>query len=281
MANQRHFLSCKDYLVSGEEFDLFWHKEHEILETKPVPVNLPFYYSSDRYISHTDSKENFTEKLYQQVKNYMMGKKISWIKNYKTSGKILDVGAGTGDFLITARKHHFEIFGTEPNETARGMAIRKDVSLVKDYQELKIKNYDVITLWHVLEHIKEPEEGIAKLSELLDDDGVLVIAVPNFKSFDAQHYKECWAAYDVPRHLFHFSQKGIESLFTAGGFELLSKKPLIFDSFYVSLLSEKNKTGSSNYIKAFYNGLKSNIKAKTSTEYSSLVYFFRKSKNGL
>ncbi|MDT0642688.1 class I SAM-dependent methyltransferase [Zunongwangia sp. F363] len=276
MADQKHFISCKDYLVSGEEFDLFWHPEFEILETKPVPPALDFYYSSDQYISHTDSKETITEKIYQKVKEYMLGKKISWIRHYKTSGKLLDVGAGTGDFLNCARKNHFEIHGVEPSDSARGMAMRKNISLAKKYEELNIKKFDVICLWHVLEHVKDPKAELDKLAGLLEKDGLLVVAVPNFKSFDAEHYKEHWAAYDVPRHLFHFSQNGIQSLFSKQGFKLITKKPLVFDSFYVSLLSEKNSTGSSNYFKAIINGLKSNLKAKSSTEYSSITYFFQK-----
>lgn len=279
MANQKYFLSCKDYLVSGEEFDLFLNEKYEILETKPVPLDLPFYYSSDKYISHTDSESTLTEKLYQRVKDFMLNKKLGWIKNYKASGKLLDVGAGTGDFLVEARKNDFEIYGVEPNDTARGMALHKDVTLEKGFKDLEDQKFDVISMWHVLEHIPELKEEIASLYNLLDENGVLVVAVPNFKSYDANYYKEFWAAYDVPRHLYHFSQKGIKDIFLDFNFELVEKRPLIFDSYYVSLLSEEHKTGSRNFMKAFYRGFLSNMKARSSSEYSSLVYFFRKRKN--
>ncbi|MDT0689615.1 class I SAM-dependent methyltransferase [Salegentibacter sp. F188] len=278
MAKQKYFISCKDYLVSGEEFDLFWNDKYEILETKPIPLKLPFYYSSDHYISHTDSKSTLTEKLYQRVKNFMLNKKLDWIYNYKTTGKLLDVGAGTGDFLIEAKNRSFDVYGVEPNEKARGVALHKDVILEKEFKDLKELKFDVITLWHVLEHIPDQEEELKALYNLLADDGILVVAVPNFKSYDANYYKDYWAAYDVPRHLYHYSQKGITDFFYDHNFELVEKRPLIFDSYYVSLLSEKHKTGSSNYLKAFYTGLKSNIKARSSSEYSSLVYFFKKEK---
>ncbi|HSP12780.1 MAG TPA: class I SAM-dependent methyltransferase, partial [Salegentibacter sp.] len=130
-------------------------------------------------------------------------------------------------------------------------------------------------LWHVLEHLTNPKEEILKLKALLKNDGILVIAVPNFKSHDAKYYQEFWAAYDVPRHLWHFSRNGIKKLFLQFGLNLVSTKPLIFDAYYVSLLSEKNKTGSSNFLKALYRGWISNWKAKESSEYSSLVYFFK------
>ncbi|MDT0685512.1 class I SAM-dependent methyltransferase [Autumnicola psychrophila] len=276
MADQKFFLSCKDYLVSGEEFDLFWSDKYEILETKPAPLDLSFYYSSDNYISHTDSKETFREKLYQRVKNFMLNKKLGWIKKYKMSGKLLDVGAGTGDFLIEAKKQGFTAYGVEPNETARGVAFHKDVNLEKSFKDLEDTNFDVISMWHVLEHIPDQEKEITSLYNLLNDDGILIVAVPNFKSYDATFYKEYWAGYDVPRHLYHFSQNGLTSFFFDNNFELVEKRPLIFDSYYVSLLSEKHKTGSWNYFRAFYTGLKSNMKARSSSEYSSLVYFFRK-----
>jgi ubiquinone/menaquinone biosynthesis C-methylase UbiE len=281
MAKQKYFISCKDYLVSGEEFDLFWSTEYEILETKPVPRNLPFYYSSDNYISHTDSKSDFTEKLYQRVKTFMLSKKLGWIKKYKTSGKLLDVGAGTGDFLIEAKKHAFDIYGVEPNETARGVALHKDVVLEKSFEELKDLKFDVISMWHVLEHVADQEKEITSLYNLLEEDGVLVVAVPNFRSYDADYYKEYWAAYDVPRHLYHFSQNGIAEIFSKFNFELVEKRPLIFDSYYVSLLSEKHKAASWKYLKAFYRGWMSNFKARSSSEYSSLVYFFKKREKGL
>ncbi|WP_373057233.1 class I SAM-dependent methyltransferase [Zunongwangia sp. H14] len=275
MANSP-YISCKDYLVSGETFELFRHPEYEILETKPIPVNLPSYYSSEEYISHTDSKKTIIEKIYQQVKEYMLKKKLGWIKKYKKSGRILDVGAGTGDFLNTARKNGFSALGIEPNKMARFKAQSKGISLVRDYEQLEINKFDVISLWHVLEHLKDPVAEINILYNLLAEDGILIIAVPNFKSFDAIHYEEFWAAYDVPRHLFHFSQEGMKAIFLKGGFSLIETKPLLFDSYYVSLLSEKNRTGSANFLRAFKTGLRSNLKAKSSTEYSSLTYFFKK-----
>lgn len=270
------FITCKDHLVSGEEFNLFKNENFEILETKPVPENLDSYYKSEDYISHTDSKSGVIDKVYALVKNYMLGKKMSWIKEYKTNGTLLDIGAGTGDFLVNAKSLNWKVSGVEPNSSARKLATSKSVILKKDISEIHNHSCDVISMWHVLEHVPNLELQIKRLKDILKDDGLLVIAVPNYKSYDAQYYKSSWGAYDVPRHLWHFSQNGISDLFSKSGFKLVETKPLKFDSYYVSLLSEKNKNGRSNLLNAFRVGFLSNLQARSTSEYSSLVYFFKK-----
>lgn len=270
------FITCKDHLVSGEEFDLFRNENFEILETKPVPENLDSYYKSEDYISHTDSKSGVLDKVYALVKNYMLEKKMSWINEYKTNGTLLDIGAGTGDFLVKAKSHNWEVNGVEPNSSARNLAASKSLILKEDISEIANKSCDVISMWHVLEHVPNLELQIQRLKDILKNDGLLIIAVPNYKSYDALYYKNFWGAYDVPRHLWHFSQKGISDLFTKSGFRLVETKPLKFDSYYVSLLSEKYKNGRSNFINSFRVGFLSNLRARSTSEYSSLVYFFKK-----
>ncbi|PKD21596.1 methyltransferase [Salegentibacter salinarum] len=270
-------LKCKDHLVSGEEFRLEMRNDFEILETLPKPKNLSAYYESEDYISHTDSKKSITDKVYRAVKKYMLSEKLKWILQVSNGNKILDIGAGTGDFLEAAKEKKFEVSGIEPNDHARKLAFQKGIELQKELAYFDDISFNVITMWHVLEHVPDLEFQLKELHRLLTPNGVVVIAVPNFKSFDANYYKEFWAAYDVPRHLWHFSQNGISELFKNYNFQKLQTKPLVFDSFYVSLLSEKHKTGKGNFIKAFNIGLNSNLKAKTTSEYSSLVYFFQKS----
>ena len=137
------------------------------------------------------------------------------------------------------------------------------------------KQVEAITLWHVLEHVTDMPETLAFFKAKLKKDGVLIIAVPNHVSYDAQYYKEFWAAYDVPRHLHHFDLKSMKALLQNDGFKLVETKPMKFDSFYVSMLSEKCKTGSVNLLKAFWIGLCSNFKAKDSSSYSSTIYIFK------
>lgn len=274
--SQKVFLSCKDHLVTGEEFDLVKPSSSEILKTEPVPEDLGKYYESKEYISHTDSSKNLQDKLYQWVKNFMLLQKLKWISEFKEAGSILDIGAGTGDFLETAKLKSWDVHGVEPNASARKKAFEKNIALKSEISEISSNYFDVISMWHVLEHVKNPKEYIETLKARLNENGILVVAVPNYKSYDAEHYKNFWAAYDVPRHLWHFSRKGIEELFSSSGFSLIKTKALVFDSFYVSLLSEKHKTGSSNFLKAFFTGLYSNLKANRTGEYSSLVYFFKK-----
>ena len=267
---------CKDHLVSGEEFQIL-DFEKGILKTDPVPNNLSDYYESEDYISHSDSKRNFQDKIYHFVKSYMLSKKVSWIRKYFKQGTILDIGAGTGEFLNSMKSFLWNVEGVEPNKTARELAILKGLNLKEDLSKIRQKKFEVITLWHVLEHLPDLENKIKELHNLLEDDGVLIIAVPNHNSYDANYYKNDWAAWDVPRHLWHFSRKGIERKFSENNFQLIDEKPLKFDSYYVSLLSEKNKESGTNLINAFYRGFISNMKASNSKEYSSIAYFFKKS----
>jgi 2-polyprenyl-3-methyl-5-hydroxy-6-metoxy-1,4-benzoquinol methylase len=275
------YLSCKDYTVSQKEFQLVWNAEKDILITHPQPSleELPSYYKSEGYISHTDSSKSLFDKAYQSVKKMMLAQKLKLINSFATEEKtILDIGAGTGDFLQYISKHNWKVSGVEPNEKARNLAKSKNLNLLRDISSFNNEKFDVITLWHVLEHIPNLKEQIEQFHHLLKPNGVLVIAVPNFESYDAKYYKEYWAAYDVPRHLWHFSKQGIKRLFTKYNFVQKSIHPLWFDSFYVSLLSEKYKNKFPNYFKAFKVGLKSNFKAKTTQNYSSHIYTFQKAK---
>lgn len=273
--NTETILICKDHLVSEEEFEITKYKKG-ILRTFPVPENLSKYYESQDYISHSDSKKGIQNRLYQIVKSYMLSKKAEWINDFYDSGSILDYGAGTGDFLIEMKNREWKVEGVEPNKSARDLGISKGVNLQENILKLENKFYDVISLWHVLEHIPDYPSKISDFDNLLKEDGILVIAVPNYNSYDSEYYRENWAAWDTPRHLWHFSRSGIRGEMEKLGFELVKEKPLKFDSYYVSLLSEKNRDVVMNPLNALYRGFLSNLKAKQSGEYSSVVYFFKK-----
>ncbi|AIN72957.1 class I SAM-dependent methyltransferase [Flavobacterium psychrophilum] len=274
------FIKVKDNSISKESFELLIDEELQLLKTHPQPLLdiLPKYYESEDYISHTDGKRSLFEKMYQIVKSYSLNKKVSLINTlHLQKGSLLDIGAGTGDFLATAKKQGWQITGIEPNEKAKIISISKGVSFAENLESISSHSFDVITMWHVLEHVPDLENQIKLLKRLLKPNGTIIIAVPNYKSFDAKYYGEFWAAYDVPRHLWHFSKTAIEKLFANENMKLIKMLPMIFDSFYVSLLSEKYKNGKMNFIKAFYIGLKSNMKAKRNLEYSSHIYVIKNS----
>lgn len=273
----KSYLKTKDHVVSGEEFNLLHHEEMDMLITKPQPGNLEKYYQSAAYISHTDSHKTLVDKIYYAVKKYNLIRKLNLVGNYaKGERTLFDFGAGTGDFLALAKQKGWEVEGVEPNLGARKKALEKSVDLLDELPLGHTKKYQVITLWHVLEHLPDLENQLAKLSALLGEGGTLVVAVPNFKSYDAQHYGSFWAAYDVPRHLWHFSQQSIKELFSPIGLKVIATKPMIFDAFYVSLLSEKYKHGRPRYIRAFFYGLLSNLKAWRSKQYSSQIYILQR-----
>lgn len=271
-------LKVKDFSVSGEQFQLIENKEYGFLETIPQPSSdkLPGYYQSEDYISHTDSKRNLFEKVYHLVRSISLKKKLNLINSYTPSSKnLLDIGCGTGDFLQTAQINNWQVSGVEPNKEARAIANKKTNNSVLDaesLQDFEAHSFDVITLWHVLEHLPNLEDQVKTFKRLLKKDGTLVIAVPNYKSFDAEYYGNFWAAYDVPRHLWHFNKASISNLVSKENMEIVETKPMLFDAFYVSMLSEKYKTGKMNAIKGFWTGLRSNIKSFSSKEASSVIY---------
>ena len=225
------FLNCVDHTVSRETFSLFLDPETDLLVTLPRPsdADLASYYESEDYISHTDSKRSLMDKVYQLIKSYSLKRKLKMINglmNHK--GKILDIGCGTGDLLSVCEKDGWDIYGVEPSKKAADLArskVASSGSIVSDLNGLENNvTFDVITMWHVLEHVPNLMEYIEVLKNLLSKDGHLIVAVPNFKSYDAVYYKEFWAAYDVPRHLWHFSEKAIRHIFGKSGFEVVTIK---------------------------------------------------------
>ena len=276
--NLKNYLKVKDNSVSKETFELLYDEDLDLLITSPQPDenNLRRYYESEDYISHTDGKRSVFEKAYHFIKNIALKNKLSLINDLqKSKGKLLDIGAGTGDFLLVAKNDGWNAIGIEPSEKANAIAQRKGVELKSNLSDFEDNSFDIITMWHVLEHVPNLENQIKELKRLIKPTGSIIIAVPNFKSFDANYYKEFWAAFDVPRHLWHFSKTAIKKLFEKEDLQLVKILPMKFDSFYVSLLSEKYKTGKMNYVKAFTIGLKSNLKAKKNFEYSSHIYILK------
>ena len=267
-----------DHMVSGEKFALVYNDRYKALETSPKPdiSKIGQYYDSENYVSHTDGRSGLFERAYQIAKRFAIGRKLRLIRSlHPETGRILDYGAGTGDFLEESKRAGWNVFGIEPNERARILASKKGVDLVAERSELSIEKFDVITLWHVLEHLHDLDASIEYLVKHLADTGLLIIAVPNYRSWDAQHYGSHWAAYDVPRHLWHFSKHSMEVLFK-GRLELFDIRPMRLDAFYVSLLSERYRNNRFGWPAAIWSGIRSNAYGRRHHEYSSHIYCFRK-----
>ena len=275
------FLVCKDYTVSQENFNIVSCKSCGFKFTNPRPENsvIGDYYKAEEYVSHSNTTKGVVNKLYHSVRNYTLKQKLKLISSYVSRGTMLDYGCGTGMFLNVCKNDGWETYGMEPDDNARKMSIEKGLDVFSDKDKVSDriadKKFNAITLWHVLEHVTDMEATLSFFKSKLNNDGVLIIAVPNHVSYDAQYYKEFWAAYDVPRHLHHFDINSMTSLVEKAGFKFQESKPMKFDSFYVSMLSEKYKTGSVNLVKAFLVGLTSNFKAKDTHSYSSTIYIFK------
>ncbi len=272
-------LSVKDYFKSGEEFSLIWNEKWNCFETHPKPSESEIgkYYESENYISHQKKPSSLKDIVYNLVRNYMLKKKMGWLKNVSKGNKLLDVGCGIGEFIKIASKFNFEVTGIEPNAKARKFANKNKLEVVESLSSLKNKKFDIVTLWHVLEHLHHPDAFLHEIKNFLNEEGMVCIAVPNFNSYDAKYYKNYWAAYDVPRHLFHFSKASIHKLAEENNFKIIKTYPLKFDSYYVAMLSEKYKSKKLN-LNWLWQGFISNKKAKRNGEWSSLVFMLQMKK---
>ncbi|CAN5211292.1 class I SAM-dependent methyltransferase [soil metagenome] len=273
-------LTAKDFTVSQEKFRIFQCNACTFRFTQNIPPaeGIGKYYQSENYISHTETEKGLVNRLYHFVRKITLKSKISLIKQHTklVQGSLLDIGAGTGAFAHGIQAAGWKCTGIEPDESARTIAAEKySVSLSDQQQLFKLPehSFDAITLWHVLEHVHKLDEYMIHIKRLLKESGKIFIAVPNYTSYDAKVYQQFWAAYDVPRHLYHFSPKSMKSLLEGHNLKLQAVLPMWFDSYYVSLLSEKYKTGKQNIVKSFFNGSISNLKAIFNTEKCSSVIY--------
>ncbi|ROI07886.1 class I SAM-dependent methyltransferase [Chryseobacterium sp. H3056] len=271
-------MKVKDHFLTQETFEITETTIPGIWKTRPIPENLSKYYESTQYISHHQDSGSLKEKVYKFLQNFNLEyKKKILSEQVKNGSTILDYGCGAGEFL-KKNEGDFKLFGFEPNETARSFAQKKITSgrFILNLDELEDSSLDAITLWHVFEHIENQQEILEIFHRKLSANGKLIIAVPNPTSYDAKRYKEFWAAYDVPRHIFHFSKIGMLQLMNSEKWKVQKIKPLLLDAYYISALSEKYKKSPFFWLKGMLYGTISNFKASKNGEYSSLIYIIEK-----
>jgi SAM-dependent methyltransferase len=275
-------LTVKDYTVSRETFAVVKCKSCGFVCTQfETNKDLGYFYDSPEYISHTNSDKGLFNSIYQGVRSYTLGRKFSLLKSYGTVNSVLDYGSGTGHFLSYCNSKKLDCYGIEPSDSARAIAINAGLKVISNFEifksEVSRETFDAISLWHVLEHVPDLNETIDFLKSRMHKDSTLFIAVPNHTSGDAKYYKEHWAAFDVPRHLYHFSPDSIQKLMSNHDLEMVGMKPMWFDAYYVAMLSEKYKNGKISYLKAVWHGFRSNLNALfNSGECSSQIYIFKK-----
>jgi SAM-dependent methyltransferase len=277
--NIHYSLTVKDHTVSAEFFKIDECEDCSGRFTQDAPdmSEIGKYYQSPAYVSHTNTREGIVNRLYHRVRKITLNqkKKIVQQQTGLQKGRLLDIGAGTGLFVDTMVKAGWVVTGLEPDEGARGVASGINIKLedLSNLFSLQPASLDAITLWHVLEHVHELHRYLRQFGKLLRESGKLIIAVPNYTSGDAKHYREYWAAYDVPRHLYHFSPAAMKHLLEKHGFSVVKIYAQWFDSFYVSLLSEQYKSGKPGLIKGGWMGFISNLNAAFNRkECSSLIY---------
>lgn len=277
-------LAANDYTVSHEAFTIWQCGDCSLRFTQNIPSinSIAKYYQSDDYVSHSNTKKGFINRLYHLVRSITLRSKRNLVKQVTTltEGNLLDVGAGTGAFAAIMKKAGWNVTGLEPDEVARQNAKTNhqlNLQTLDALHHQPASHYHAITLWHVLEHVHDLHQYLETFNRILKPTGTLLVAVPNYTSYDAQIYKQHWAAYDVPRHLYHFSPHSMDVLMEQHNMQVVAHKPMWFDSFYVAMLSEKYRNGSINYLRAVVNGLLSNWKAFDEvSKCSSVIYIIRK-----
>lgn len=274
-------LWLKDEFLTKEDFHICECLNCGLLYTMPRPSKdkIGEYYKSEEYYSHQENKKGFIPRIYEKVKKVNLKHKFRLATQGKQVGKMLDIGCGVGDFLHTAESYGWQCIGVEPSEDAKAIARQRTTANILSSEELENlpdASFDVITMWHVLEHVDDLKWQVAQLQRLIKPEGRIVIALPNYKSYDGQYYKEHWAAYDVPRHLSHFNRNTIAKILATNNLKLVKTDKLKWDAYYISYLSEQYKIHKLPLIKGVYRGWVSNFKARRSGEWSSVVYIFEK-----
>lgn len=269
----------KDHMITKEEFSLNRCDGCGFLFTNPIPIeeNIGNYYKSQDYVSHSSSKKGIINRLYNLVRSYTLGQKTKLLGELSSGKEILDIGAGTGHFLDACKKKGYSVTGLEPDEQARAFAqehFALNLQGLDHLENIVKESMDFVTMWHVLEHVYHLQRDAERIASVLKPNGKWIIAVPNHESYDAKLYGTFWAAYDVPRHLYHFRKKDIENLAGQLNMKVERVLPMKFDSYYVSMLSEKYKGGS--FLNALLVGMKSNRLAPKTGGYSSQIYVLSK-----
>ena len=279
--NAQLHLELKDLFLTQEPFKILECKECGLLFTTPRPNKdeIGRYYKSEEYYSHQENKEGFIPKVYEKVKSVNLKNKYGIATEGKEKGKALDIGCGVGDFLHTMEQHGWDCTGVEPSEDAKVIAkkrIKGQLLSSEEQEYLPDNNFDVITMWHVLEHVDDLRWQIQQLHRLCKPGGRIIIALPNYKSYDGQYYKAEWAAYDVPRHLNHFNKETLIKILEESGLRHVKTEKLVWDAYYISYMSEKYRKHSIPLLRGAFRGLVSNCKARKTGEWSSLVYVFER-----
>ena len=272
-------LIVKDFFLTNEEFELVKDLPTKMLNTSPKPSkkNLSKYYASSKYISHQESSYTFFSKIYFFARALALWPKSLLIsKHFHKPKSALDIGSGSGSFVRHLSKKKWNVKGYEPSNKAREFAEKNNVAHVSSLKDLSPLSYSLITFWHSLEHVYSMEETLKKSIKALEENGIIMIACPNYTSWDAKYYGSAWAAYDVPRHLRHFAPESLKRILEPMGMKQLSQHPLLFDALYISMLSEKNLKSKLLFIKGLFFGLYSNIRGFFYKNYSSQIYIFKK-----
>ena len=273
---KKTYIEVVDHFLTKEKFKIQTTSVPGLLQTNPTPTkeDINKYYKSERYISHNSRKRGVFFFFYRLLRSVNFYTKYRFLSRTNDNRNVLDFGSGEGYFLNMLKKRGLNACGVDPSVTSLLPNVYKSIFA----EQLNSQKFSHITAWHSIEHVHELEKTISRMYDLLDEKGTIIVATPNYLSFDARYYKSFWAAYDVPRHLWHFDKKSLKEVFENKGFKLIKSSPMLLDAYYVSLLSESYKKSIFKIFKSIFVGTISNTLAFFTKEYSSNVFVFKKSR---
>jgi 2-polyprenyl-3-methyl-5-hydroxy-6-metoxy-1,4-benzoquinol methylase len=280
-----HYLNVPDWLVSKENFELKKCGNCSFIFTANAPLleNAGPYYESEEYVEHTDTNKGLIYGVYHQARKLMLKFKLSNIRSYSKSTKLLDIGSGSGYFINYMKQNGYNVSGVEISDKAVALCKDKfDISVNSPTEflaEKLPKDFDIITMWHVFEHVYSFNEYFDILHKSLKENGHVFVALPNPNCFEAKHYKNYWNGFDTPRHLWHFTPKTFKQFAEGHGFEMISMKRLPLDPFFNAMVSSSYKSGLKFLPYTFTIGLISFINGLINRDKaSSLIYILKKSR---
>ena len=272
--NSCNSIETKDYLVTHESF-FVEEKEKGISFTHPVIADeeIDKYYNTTAYLSHSSNK-TLISFFFDLFSNIMVKKKTSFMLGLGGVSAYLDYGCGIGKLISSMNKKGVASYGYDTSSLAISVCNNKSLNASSNLDDLPNK-YDLISFWHSLEHVSDYTKVLKKTKKMLSKNGTMVVALPNYDSFDAKFYSKFWAAYDTPRHRVHFTKKGFIKAASQLGFEVVKTKPLFLDSFYISMMSEKYKQSLFYFLKGLFIGALSNLFFFFTKQASSHTYVLK------
>jgi len=223
--------SCKSFQIVKCECGF------KFLSPRPKFSGITYYYENDDYDPHRLENKSIFHTVYGWVQKIALRWKFKHISKFIRSGNLLDIGGGGGRFCSYFKSKGWRVSLQDNSSKARFLAQEADIETYTLLSEIQSQQFDLITMWHSLEHIHAIDALFQNVNRLTSDDGFLVVAVPNINAPERKFLGKDWAPWDAPRHLYHFNYAQLSKLLRKYGWKIEFSMPMIQDTPYNILLS--------------------------------------------